>query len=199
MRASIVVGAALTVLAAAGCRDAEAPITREELPQLVLGDADLPRPWSAFDRGRQVRADAVPGSRGDPARAGRIDGWKSRYRRPGTAETRGALVLESRSDLFSSSGAAADDLDAYEAEFASELAQLRGERLEGIDVGDEAVGVTFVQPGAERGVRFFRLAWRRANATASLTANGFDGQLELNGVLALARKQDARLERAASD
>jgi hypothetical protein len=199
VRAGIVLGTALAVvLVVAGCRhDDDAPITRAELPRLVIADSDLTPDWRAFDRGRQVRADRVPGAREDPSRFGRIDGWKSRYRRPGTQETRGALVLESRADLFPSAGDAADDVDAYEQEFAGELAELPGKTVEPVDLGDDAVGVTYTQPGATRAVRFYRLAWRRANATASLTVNGFDGLLQLRDALAHARKQDARLVAAA--
>lgn len=163
----------------------------------MIVDSDLAADWRPFDRGRQVRADRVSGAREDPSRFGRIDGWKSRYRRAGTQETRGALVLESRADLFPSSGAAATDVDAYEQEFAGDLAQLPGKTVS-VDLGDDAIGVTFTQPGTERAVRFYRLAWRRANATASLTVNGFDGLLELRDALALARRQDARLLAAAS-
>ena len=197
MRAGLVFALA-AVLLAAGCRhDDEAPITREELPRLVLGDTDLGSEWRPFDRGRQVRADGVPGAREDPARFGRIEGWKSRYRRPGTLETPGALVLESRADLFPSSESAADDVEAYQQEFARDIAKLDGKAIESPDIGDEAVGVTFAQPGATRAVRFYRIAWRRENATASLTVNGFEGRIALREALALARKQDARLAEAA--
>jgi hypothetical protein len=187
------------VLGLSACQDDEDPIARAELPTLVIGDADLGRFWTAFDRGRQVRADRVPGAREDPTRHGRIDGWKSRYRRAGTAETRGALVVESRADLFRSADGAEDDLEAYEQELSVELAELDGKRVEVIALGEEAVGVTYTQPGATRAVRFYRLAWRRANATASLTVNGFDGWLSLRDALALARKQDARLATASED
>ena len=44
-------------------------------------------------------------------------------------------------------------------------------------------------------VRSYAIAWRQDNATAELEANGF--KLTLAGVLALARKQDARLRTAA--
>jgi hypothetical protein len=198
--AKLCLGVALVlILALSGCRDDEDPITRAELPTLVIGDADLGGSWTAFDRGRQVRADRVPGAREDPTRHGRIDGWKSRYRRAGTAETRGALVVESRADLFRSADGAAEDIDAYEQEFSVELAELGGERVDGIALGEEAAGVTYTQPGAARAVRFYRLAWRRANATASLTVSGFDGWFAFRDALALARKQDARLATASED
>jgi hypothetical protein len=61
-------------------------------------------------------------------------------------------------------------------------------------LGAEAVGITF----RENRVRFFRIAWRQENATALLFVNGFDGRLQLDDVLALARKQQRRLEGAGS-
>ena len=68
-----------------------------------------------------------------------------------------------------------------------------GSLLAQLELGSEAVGITF----REDRVRFFRIAWRHANATALLFVNGFDRRLELADVLALARKQQQRLEDAA--
>ena len=55
--------------------------------------------------------------------------------------------------------------------------------------------MTFVQPGAEP-LRFYRIAWRYRNATASVTAEGFDGKLAFGRALALARKQQRLLAHA---
>jgi hypothetical protein len=175
----------------------DAPITKAELPKLVLLEEDLDAEWVTFDLGRQVRADRVPGPRAEPERFGRIDGWKSRYRRPGTAETAGPLVIESRADLFPSDGEAGDDLDAYRVELEAEATSAGGEPLDAPDLGDEAVASTFVQAGGTS-IRFYRIAWRTANATASLTVNGFDGKLTLEQTLELARKQQERLAAAAA-
>ena len=41
-------------------------------------------------------------------------------------------------------------------------------------LGDAAVAMTIDQPGAAA-VRFFRIAWRDHNATASVLVEGFDG------------------------
>jgi hypothetical protein len=189
--------AAVALLAGCGGSGDTGAITREELPGLVLLEADLPAEWRAFDLGRQVQVDRVPGPRGDPARFDRIEGWKSRYRRPGTPETGGALVIESRADLFPSEQSARQDLDAYGAELDAEVEAAGGRRLEPPELGDEAVAATYVQPGSAR-VRSYRIAWRAANATASITVNGFDGKLSLAQALTLARKQQARLSRAAA-
>ena len=61
-------------------------------------------------------------------------------------------------------------------------------------LGDEASGVVMIRTGPAT-VRSYAIAWRQDNATAELEANGF--KLTLPGVLALARKQDARLRTAA--
>ena len=46
-------------------------------------------------------------------------------------------------------------------------------------------------------MRFFDIAWREANATAELEVNGFEGRLELEQAIALAKKQRARMRTAA--
>jgi len=69
-----------SLLASCGHGGGGASIEKSELPTLVLQPSDLPKAFSQFDEGRQVRIDAHPGPRGDPARFGRVDGWKARYR-----------------------------------------------------------------------------------------------------------------------
>jgi hypothetical protein len=82
---------------------------------------------------------------------------------------------------------------AYRAQFS----QLSGDHKEFAvsGLGQDAVGVTFSQPGG-RTLRFFRIAWRSQNATASITVEGFDGQVSQDDALALARKQEKRIEGA---
>jgi hypothetical protein len=192
-------GVAALVALLAGCSlggGDDAPITEQELPQVVLLEGDLGPGWSAFDLGRQVQADRVPGAREDPARFGRIDGWKARYRRAGSPDAAGPLVIESRADLFPSEDDAADDLAAYETELAQEAAAAGGDVLDPPELGDGAAAATYVQQGGTA-VRYYRIAWRTANATASLTVNGFDGRVTFEQALALARKQQAHLAAAA--
>src|SRR5689334_17400820 len=91
----------VAVLALAACGGgADKPVKPSQLPKLVLQPHDLSGPFTAFDVGRQVRLDQVPGPRGNPARFGREGGWKARYNRPGSPTTRGPLVVESRADVF---------------------------------------------------------------------------------------------------
>jgi hypothetical protein len=165
-----------------------------ELENAVLQPADLPAVFERFDEGRVALADTPPGPRGDSARFGREDGWKSRYRRPGTSATAGPLVVESRVDVFEEEDGAERDLDAYRAEWSAS-----GQDETELDLGDEAFSVTSLQPGTPRGVRFFQIAWRQANASASLTVNGFEGKLRLAEALALARKQERRIADAAAN
>ena len=85
------------------------------------------------------------------------------------------------------------DLDAYRRELGQAVRATGGRLLAPPELGSESVGMTF----REGRVRFFRITWRHANATALLFVNGFDERLELADVLALARKQQRRLEDAS--
>jgi hypothetical protein len=179
----------------AGCAvggDDEATIERKELGRTVLQPEDLPRIFVRFDQGRQIRADALPGRRADPTRFGRIEGWKARYRRPGTASTPGPLVVDSRSDLFGSPGGAKDDFGAAGDDLRD--SEYGWQPIDEPGLGDESFAATFV----DGSVRYYQVFWRDDNATAALNVNGFDGKLALAEVLELARKQERRIARAAS-
>jgi hypothetical protein len=187
----------VTVLAAlallvAGCSlggDGGASIERSELEALVLQPEDLPAAFSQFDQGRQGIVDRPVGERSDPARFGRIDGWKSRFRRAGSPRTLGPLVIASLADLFESTDGAKDDLAAIE--------ESGFDAIEEPQLGDEAHAWESLEGGA-RGVRNYLIAWREENATASLLVSGFEGRLTFDDALDLARKQAARMSRAAS-
>lgn len=188
--------ALLLVLLMTGCMsDSSSGTSRDELADLVLQKGDLPPVFELFDEGRQVRADLSTGSRADPTRFGRVEGWKARYRRAGTPQTGGPLVVESRVDLFDSSGGADDELEAHKLE----QEEAEGSRLLRAPVlGDEAFAVTLTQPGASSLVRFYLVAWREGDVAASLFVNGFEGKLTFEQVLDLARKQQRRLEGSGS-
>lgn len=189
-------GVRLLVIAAVICGVSAcgggATIPVQRLSSLVLTDRDLPRPFSPFFVGRQSNLDATSDVRADPARFGRKDGWIARFHRPGTAKTVGPLVVVSRADLFGDSGGAKHDLEAYAYEFAHEPGT--GQRaLKPPSIGDQAIGETFVQPGAKP-VRFVVVAWRYRNVSASVSAEGFD--LGVADVIRLARLQQRRIARA---
>jgi len=179
----------LAALAAISCDAFEQRIAADQLPNLVLQAADLPS-FSQFGLGAQVTADAHAGPRKDPARFGRLGGWISRYR-PADASVRdGPLVVESRADLFPSTSAAKQDLDAYSTEYETMVARSGGKKLGDVAVGDEGRAFTF----GGGGDFFYIVAWRTANGTASVLVEG--SAVTLDDALALARKQAARLSAA---
>ncbi|MBA2360857.1 MAG: hypothetical protein H0V79_08010 [Actinobacteria bacterium] len=168
--------------------DEKATISERELSKLVLQPGDLPRVFTRFDEGRQLTADQPGGARSKPDRFGREEGWKSRYRRQGSSATRGPLVTESRVDLFESGDGAKDELAAV------------GDGLKELDkpsLGDEARALTLQQGAGGGGVRYYLIAWREDNVTASVFVNGFEGKMTLEDALALARKQQQRIAKAA--
>jgi hypothetical protein len=165
----------------------------------VLQPADVPTVFERFDEGRLLRTDQPEaGERADPARFGRQGGWKARYKRSGTQETQGPLVIESRVDLFDDEGGAEQELAAHREELERGVSRgTAAESLEDPALGDEAVAVTFLQPGAMRDVHFYMVVWREANVTAGVLVNGYEGKLTLDQTLDLARKQQLRIARAA--
>jgi hypothetical protein len=193
-----VFAAALCVLALTACNDSggggEATVTRGELPRTVLQPADVGSDWAQFDEGRQIRLDAHPGPRSDPARFGREVGWKARYRRL-SAELGEPAIVESRSDLFEAPGGAGEDLDAYREELEAGVPGSGGTAtlLEAPKLGEEAVAAE-LRIGPQVSVT---VAWRRANATASVLVQGRASGTTLDDAVALARAQDRRLARAA--
>src|SRR5436190_19930597 len=173
----------------AGCGSSGPTIPKAKLSKLVLQTSDLPKGFSAFYFGRQLSAGQT-GARSDPKRFGRIDGWIGRYNRGGSPKTPGPLVVASRVDLFKDAGGAKKDFALY----PGQLGQPGAKKVAVGKLGDESSGVMMIRTGPAT-VRSYAIAWREANATAELEANGF--KLTLPGVLALARKQDARLRTAA--
>jgi hypothetical protein len=186
---------ALIVLAAllAGCSGGdEDAIAESELPRLVLQPSDLSTTWTRFDEGEQITADAPPGRRADPTRFGRRDGWKARYRRPGSRATPGPLVIDSRVDLFADAEGAKRDFEELEAELNASLGRTT-RRLDAPEIGDEALAAT----ASQGPVRYYSIAWRQQNVVAALLVNGFAVSLSFDHALRLARKQERRIEAAA--
>jgi hypothetical protein len=178
------------VLACAGCGSGGGPtIAKSKLPALVLQEEDVAA-FSQFGNGTQVSADAHPGPRHDPQRFGRLGGWISRYKRSGSTTTRGPLVIESRADLFHSTGGAKKDLAAYADELDATAASVGGRELHAPSVGDDAHAFVYGTGAA----RFYAVAWRHGSATASVVVQGF--HVGLGDAVALARKQERRLASA---
>jgi hypothetical protein len=186
------------VLGLAGCSFGggdNATIELDELPRIVLQPDDVPAVFNRFDEGRQVLADNPGGSRSDRNRFGRRDGWKARYHRPGTAQTAGPIVIESRVDLFESSSGAEDDLEAARSDLTD--GEIEWQPIDEPGLGDESFAATLVEGGDGSGVRYYQVYWRDDNVTAFLNVNGFEEQLPLGDVLELARKQEERISTAS--
>lgn len=183
----------ILVAAVAGCGGSGREVKEAQLAEVVLQPADLPHAFVQFDAGRQVRLDRVPGPRFDETRYGREGGWKARYNRNGTKDTRGPLVVESRVDLFRDTGGADTDLDAYREQFKTTPVGARVVRVP--QVGEESVGMTSTS-GGNPAVRYVTVAWRDGNVTASVTVNGFAPNLRVADAVALARAQERRIAAA---
>jgi hypothetical protein len=183
----------LAVVAACGGDD-EPEITTTELPRIVLQPDDLPKVWVLFDEGRQARADAPAGRRSDPRRFDRVEGWKARYRRAGSVNTPGPLVIESRADLFESGDGAEQDFGLLEEELDATLPDA-ARRVAAPELGDEAVAATLLQGT----VRFYSVAWRQENVVAAILVNGFARALTFEQALELARRQERRIAEAAGN
>ncbi len=181
---------------AAGCLggdgDGGSLVSASKGESLVLSQSDVGEQYNQFDRGNQQRADLGP-PRDDVNRFGREGGWKARFSRPGgTRTTDGPLVISSLADLFDSADGARKDFDLYEQVLAD--FEANGGKKAAVDLGDEASAVTYNQGLAPNAVRYYVIAWRRENVTASLNVNGF--KLTREQALALAEKQDRRIRAA---
>ena len=185
--------APLLVAGAAGCGGSNG-ISAGDAESLVLRPRDLPAAFSSFYDGPIVRLDTLGTVRSDPQRFGRKGGWISRYRRAGSTKTRGPLVVESRADVFGSEGGAKQDLDAYRHVFDRVISRSgRDTHLVRVPaIGDDAVAMTTIQQGLGK-VRFYTVAWRERNATASVSVNGFAPGVTLADAVALARAQERRI------
>jgi hypothetical protein len=177
-----------------GCGGGGQTIPEHGMSRFVLRQPDVGAPFISFYRGQQTQLDNQGTSRAAPERYGREGGWIVRYRRSGSTATNGPLLVESRVDVFRDEGGAKKDLDAYRAVFAQTPATER-RTLALPKLGDAGVGQTFVQPGPSP-VRFYRIAWRYRNATASVLIEGFGDKVSSADALALAQKQQQHLQRA---
>ena len=187
----------LAVVALAGCGGGTKNVSESALPKLVLQPADLPPMFVRFDAGTLSPRD-LSAPRTDPSRFGRRGGWKARYRRAGSAATRGPLVVQSTVDLFDSAGGARRDLRAYRIQFEVAVSQPGTKLVPAPTMGGASYALAQRQPGAIRPVLFFTVAWRDRNVTASVLVEGFEGRITLGDAAALALKQQRRIARAGS-
>ena len=188
VRARLVLLLCLVALPLGACGGGARTVAAGQLSSLVLGQKDVGRAFASFYDGPQVNLDNAGTVRADPQRYGREGGWIARYHRGGSPSTLGPLVIESRADVFKAAGGAKTDLLAY-SDVLKQMPGARALRLAGPNIGDGSVGVTFVQ-ASSKPLRFYRIAWRDRNVTASVILEGFDGKLRLDQALALVRKQE---------
>ena len=156
-------------------------VDEDALPELVLKPEDLPAAFQQFDEGPLQMVDQPVSDQG----------WKARYRRSGTPATRGALVVDSRAELF-------DDDDEAGAAFRS-ASRARGGAVAvaAPDLGDEAAARR-VREEAVSPVDVFTVVWRDGNVVGWVTVSGFSGKVTVGDAVGLARKQERRIERARS-
>lgn len=102
----------------------------------------------------------------------------------------GALTIHSRASVMSSHDAADESLDAARDGLRRRPSW---QPIAEPGLGDESFAATLLQGGARR----YDVLWREANATASISVTALEDALPLADVLALARKQQGRLEAAA--
>ena len=177
-----------------------------DLSRLVLQQEDVGDGYIAFDVGPIALGDVEGGPRADLQRFDRAGGHKARYRLLPDAETGGPLVVVSMVDLFETRGGAQQDLQAYGQQAADaapspEDASARGGASAPgtvLGIGEASMTTTLLQEGGEFDVRYYTIAWQFGNATASVSVQGFEGEVSLDDALELARKQQARLEAAAA-
>lgn len=184
------------VLALAACGSTDT-VSADAAKTLVLSERDLPADFATFAEGPTATLDTQGTSRADLRRFGRKAGWVARFNRPGSADTNGPLVVVSTADVFGGEGGAEADLGAFRQQFGEEIARRAvGARLVRVQaLGDDVAAITSKQEGSPA-VRFFTVAWRDRNASASITASGFVDRIRLSDVVRLARRQQQKLASA---
>jgi hypothetical protein len=192
LRASAAAVVCLLFLPACG---SEPKIDATQLKALALARSDLPPQFQVFAEGPTATLDTQGTPRSSLQRFGRKGGWVARFNRGGSATTKGPLVVVSTVDVFDDSGGAKDDLGAFETMFGRAVANRDAQAVTVNGLGDDAAGVTIRQPGGKP-VRSYIVAWRVRNATGSISANGFEGRIQLADVFRLAKIQEAKMARA---
>ncbi len=190
MRVALALAAVLLVSAGCGASN-QHWIAASSGPGLVLQPAAVPGLTQFADRPQ-----AAYELHGTATRYGRLGGWVARYHLAPESPQKGVLVVESRVDLFPNGKDAERDFGAQAAALGDGLKGVAHHQISVARIGDETAGLTIIQQALKK-VRFYTVLWRTRNATASVTGEGYDGQITLGSVLRLARRQNARLAAAA--
>jgi hypothetical protein len=173
-----------------GCGKSTHAVRAESASALVLHDDDLAAPFSPFYVGAPTHLDTAGTSRANATRYGRKGGWIARFHRAGSPQTRGPLVVESRADVFGGSDGATRDLAAYRRDFAAVPGDSAVSEVP--RVGEETTAWTSLRAGT-LSTRFYRIAWRDRNVTASIVVDGFADKVTLADAVRLARAQELRI------
>lgn len=197
---SAAVAAALAVAGCGGGKKGLHELSDHRLSALVLAVADAGPGYQRLASERIGLRDFHPGPREDPNRFGREGGWKARLRKRGAVVgTPGVVVIDSDADVFSTAAGARQDMAAYRAEFDQVISRSNGsdEILAPPGVGEQTAAMTGSVGVGQDAIRFFTIAWRHGNVTASVIVQGFQGKVAFAAALRLARAQDARIAAAA--
>jgi hypothetical protein len=178
--------AALCALLLAGCGHGSSGLSASDAKDVVLKAADLSSGFESFASGPTASLDVQGTTRSDLQRFGREGGWVERLRRSSPA-----WIVVSTADVFRDAKGAQADLAAY----GDQLARMRenglAKRVRPPRIGDGAIGAELVAPGGQKS---YSVVWVFRNASGSVTAIG-PAKLQLADVVALARKQQAKIER----
>jgi hypothetical protein len=179
--------AALCALLLAGCGHSSSGLAASDAKHVVLNAADLPSGFESFASAATSSLDVQGTSRSNLQRFGREGGWVERLRRP-APRRRGLLIVVSTVDVFKDARGANADLMASGDDLASQRKNGLARRLAAPRLGDAAVAARLLAPGGEHA---YTISWADRNASASVTGLGFG--VSLGDVVALARKQEAKL------
>jgi hypothetical protein len=180
--------AALCALLLAGCGHGSSGLSASDARHFVLKAGDLPSGFESFASGPTASLDVQGTARSNLQRFDREGGWVERLRRP-SPRRRGILLVVSTADVFKDAKGAQADLGAYGVDLARQRDNGLAKYVVPPKLGDGAAAARLLAPGGEQA---YTISWADRNATASVTALGFG--VTLGDVVALARKQQAKLE-----
>lgn len=164
-------------------------VTPEDLA--LVGDVE----YLQFDEGSQGRSDVLPPPRDDPARFGRVAGWKARYRPEDPSAEKG-FIVGSRVDAFQTPEGATSELGLIGDDAQARAATGAVRLLETDKVGEASVALTYEHAAVGGNVVYFEYHWRSGRYAASVELSGFEGQLSIDDAVLLARAVQARIEAA---
>jgi hypothetical protein len=186
--------AAAVAPVAAGRSDEMAPV-RIDARSMVLQQADLPGGFG-LEHGKYV-SNADLAKQGDAAKdydkLGRLTGYDVSYQR---RAARGMLGLDSFASVYrSSSGAHTSFMQTISGAARQGGAAFRWMRI-AAPLGSETRAYRFTTTQSGMKLDFYTVAWRHGRVFAEVTGGGISGTMVPGELLALAKKQEARISSA---